>query len=141
MANQAPGAVGRTRPQYRNINVTQILSYRLPLAGIISILHRISGAAMFLIGIPFVLYLFDLSLSSDISWAQLTKIMNQWWLKIIVLGFIWSFCHHFFCGIRYLVLDMHIGLEKLQARQSAIAVLVCSLIATAFFGYKLFAGA
>lgn len=139
MANLADTKTGKgARPEFRNIHVSQIIQYRLPLAGIISILHRISGAAMFLIGIPFVLYLFDLSLTSSLSWEQLKVVTGQWWVKIIALGFIWSFCHHFFCGFRYLLLDMHKGLEKSQAKQSAMAVMVLSLIATAFFAYQLF---
>ncbi len=140
MANEASRSAPRVRPQFRNIHVFQIMQYRLPLAGIISILHRVSGAAMFLVGIPFVLYLFSLSLTSELSWQELQKISSFWWLKIIVLGFIWSFCHHFCCGIRYLMLDMHKGLEKHQARNSATVVLVVSLVMTAFFAYKLFLG-
>jgi succinate dehydrogenase / fumarate reductase, cytochrome b subunit len=140
MANEASGSGPRVRPQHRNIHVTQILQYRLPLAGIISILHRVSGAAMFLIGIPFVLYLFDLSLTSEMSWQKLKDITGAWYIKVIALGFIWSFCHHFFCGLRYLALDLHKGLEKHQARQSAAVVMGCSLLATAFFAYKLFIG-
>jgi succinate dehydrogenase / fumarate reductase, cytochrome b subunit len=140
MANEASRSAPRVRPQFRNIHVSQILSYRLPLAGIISILHRVSGAAMFLVGIPFVLYLFSLSLTSEISWLELQRIGGFWWVKLIILGFIWSFCHHFCCGFRYLMLDMHKGLEKGQARTSAVAVMAVSLVMTAFFAYKLFLG-
>ena len=126
------------RPKFTNIHVSQILQYRLPLAGIISILHRVSGAAMFLFGIPLVLYMFGLSLTSELSYVELQNFTAHWALKIILLGFIWSFCHHFFCGIRYLSLDLHKGLEKGQAKTSATMVIGASLLATAFFGLKLF---
>ncbi len=127
------------RPKYRNIGIADItLGYRLPLPGIISILHRISGAAMFLFGIPLALYLFQLSLTSELSWDRLTELTKTWWARAIALGFIWAFCHHFFCGLRYLMLDMHKGLEKAQARQSAMAVVIASLLATGFFAYHLF---
>jgi succinate dehydrogenase / fumarate reductase, cytochrome b subunit len=140
MANEASRSAPRVRPQFRNIHVSQIMHYRLPLAGIISILHRVSGAAMFFFGIPFVLYLFSLSLTSELSWIELQRIGGFWWVKLITLGFIWSFCHHICCGFRYLMLDMHKGLEKGQAKNSAVVVMGVSLLMTAFFAYKLFLG-
>ncbi len=139
MANDANSPSSRAaRPQFTNIHISQILTYKLPLAGIISILHRVSGAAMFLVGIPLMLYIFELSLTSEISYDKLTKFTGSWFIKLILLGFIWSFAHHFFCGIRYLMLDMHKGLEKGQAKTSAMVVMVCSLLATFVFGLKLF---
>ena len=133
-----PDKASVVRPKFTNIHVSQILQYRLPLAGIVSILHRVSGAAMFLFGIPLVLYMFGLSLTSELSYVELQNFTGHWALKIILLGFIWSFCHHFCCGIRYLALDLHKGLEKGQAKTSATMVVVASLLATAFFGLKLF---
>jgi succinate dehydrogenase / fumarate reductase, cytochrome b subunit len=134
----ASPSAGKPRKEFRNINVMQLAGYRLPLAGVISILHRVSGALMFLIGMPLMLYLFQESLTSELSFDNFKSIINSWFMKLILLGFIWSFCHHFCCGIRYLMLDMHKGLEKEQARNSAIVVLVVSLLATAAFGLKLF---
>jgi succinate dehydrogenase / fumarate reductase, cytochrome b subunit len=138
MPNDLSSANPRTRPVHRNLSLPQLMSYRLPLAGILSILHRISGALMFLVGIPLMLYLFDLSLTSEISWSKLTALTQTWWLRAICLGFIWSFSHHFCAGIRYLLLDTHRGLEKQQARQSAIAVFVASAALTVFFAFQLF---
>ncbi len=128
----------RARPEFRNIHVSQILQYRLPLAGIISILHRVSGAAMFLIGFPVVLYLFQLSLTSELSFQEFKKIFANPFVKLVLVGLAWSFIHHFCCGIRYLFLDMHKGLEKGQARQSAITVMAVSLPITLLAALKIF---
>jgi succinate dehydrogenase / fumarate reductase, cytochrome b subunit len=126
------------RPQFRNIHVSQILQYRLPLPGILSILHRVSGALMFLVGLPFILYLFQLSLTSELSFEAFRGIVSHWFAKLVLLGLIWAYMHHFCAGIRYLLLDMHMGIEKQQATTSARIVLVVSLVLTAAVALKLF---
>jgi succinate dehydrogenase / fumarate reductase, cytochrome b subunit len=128
----------KARPEFRNIHVSQIVKYRLPLAGIISILHRVSGAAMFLIGLPVVLYLFEQSIMSELSFQNFRSAFSNIFVKLVLLGLAWSFIHHFCCGIRYLMLDMHKGLEKNQARQSATAVMAVSLPVTFLVALKIF---
>jgi succinate dehydrogenase / fumarate reductase, cytochrome b subunit len=127
----------RKRPQFRNIHVSQIVSYSLPPAGMVSILHRISGAALFLF-LPLLLWLFDLSLISELSFARLAEIAGQWWMKLILLGLMWAFLHHLVAGIRYLVLDLHIGLDKGPSRSSALAVFAVSIPLTLLAGLRLF---
>jgi succinate dehydrogenase / fumarate reductase cytochrome b subunit len=127
----------KARPQFRNIGIAQISSYRLPWAGKVSILHRVSGAAMFLL-LPFILYLFDKSISSEISFETFTSVLANPFVKLIILGLIWAYLHHFCAGIRYLMLDLHKGIDKVSAQQTAVAVLIVSLILTAVFGAKLF---
>jgi succinate dehydrogenase / fumarate reductase cytochrome b subunit len=127
----------RSRRDFRNIHVTQILSYRLPPAGIVSILHRISGAALFLC-LPLLLWLFDLSLISELSFARLREVAGHWFVKLVLLGLIWAFLHHFVAGLRYLVLDLHVGLDKASSRTSAIAVFAVSLPLTLVAGLRLF---
>ncbi len=127
----------RKRPQFRNIHVSQIVSYSLPPAGMVSILHRISGAALFLC-LPLLLWLLDLSLISELSFARLTEIAGQWWVKLILLGLAWAFLHHLVAGIRYLVLDLHIGLDKGPSRSSALAVFAISIPLTVLAGLRLF---
>jgi succinate dehydrogenase / fumarate reductase cytochrome b subunit len=126
------------RPQFRNIHVSQILGYRLPLAGIVSILHRVSGALLFLLGLPFCLYLFQQSITSELSFEAYRAMVGHWFVKLVLLALIWGFLHHFCAGIRYLVLDMHIGTGKQQAQTSAKVVLVVSLILTLAIATKLF---
>jgi succinate dehydrogenase / fumarate reductase, cytochrome b subunit len=127
----------RKRPQFRNIHVSQIVSYSLPPAGMVSILHRISGAALFLF-LPLLLWLFDLSLISELTFARLAEIASQWWMKLILLGLVWAFLHHLVAGIRYLVLDLHIGLDKGPSRSSALAVFAVSIPLTLLAGLRLF---
>jgi succinate dehydrogenase / fumarate reductase cytochrome b subunit len=103
----------------------------------VSILHRISGAALFLL-LPFILYLFDQSLASELSFMQFQAFTDHFLVKLVCLGLIWSFLHHFCAGIRYLLLDLEIGVEKIAANQSAIIVLIVSLALTAVVGAKLF---
>jgi succinate dehydrogenase / fumarate reductase cytochrome b subunit len=129
--------VKKAKPVYRNIGLAQLIKYRLPWAGKVSILHRISGAALFLL-LPFILYLFDQSLASELSFMQFQSFTDHFLVKLICLGLIWSFLHHFCAGIRYLLLDLEIGVEKIPAQKSAILVLVVSLVLTALVGAKLF---
>jgi succinate dehydrogenase / fumarate reductase, cytochrome b subunit len=129
--------VKKAKPVYRNIGLAQLIKYRLPWAGKVSILHRISGAALFLL-LPFILYLFDQSLASELSFMQFQAFTDHFLVKLICLGLIWSFLHHFCAGIRYLLLDLEIGVEKIAAQKSAIIVLVVSLALTAVVGAKLF---
>ncbi len=131
-------AARKARPQYRNIHVSQILSYRLPAAGIVSILHRISGALLFLFGIPFILYLFQESLTSEISFENYRAIVGSVLGKLVLLVFIWAFVHHALAGIRYLMLDRHMGIQKESSRTSAQLVLGASVLLTVVLALKLF---
>jgi succinate dehydrogenase / fumarate reductase cytochrome b subunit len=126
-----------TRPIYRNINIGQIVAYRLPPAGLISILHRISGFVMFLL-LPFVLYLFDRSLTSVGTFNAFKEFTSHWYVKVVILALIWSYLHHFIAGIRHLFMDVHIGLEKESGHNTAIAVLVISLVLWVAFALKTF---
>jgi succinate dehydrogenase / fumarate reductase cytochrome b subunit len=127
----------RPKPVYRNIGLAQLIHYHLPWAGKVSILHRISGAALFFF-LPFLLYLLDQSLASELSYKKFQAIVANPFAKLILLGLIWSFLHHFFAGIRYLLLDREIGINKIPANRSAILVLIISFSLTVILGAKLF---
>lgn len=133
----AQNPVKKDKPVFRNIGLAQLIHYRLPWAGKVSILHRISGAALFLM-LPFLLYLLDLSLASELSYQKFQAITGHVLVKIICLGLIWSFLHHFCAGIRYLLLDLEIGVEKNEANRSAIVVFILGVVLTAIVGLKLF---
>lgn len=126
-----------TPRRFTNIHVLQIIRYRLPAAGIVSILHRISGAMMFVL-LPFVLYLFDKSITSEISFEYLKGYVSHPLVKLAVLALCWGYLHHFCAGVRHLIMDMHIGLEKYEAAKSAKTVLVISLALTLLVALKLF---
>lgn len=127
----------RTRPEFRNIHVTQIVGYRMPPPALVSIMHRISGAALFL-ALPFLLWLFDLSLISETSFDRLAGVASHWLARLVLLFLAWAFLHHLVAGIRYLVLDMLVGLERQQARMNALAVYAVSLPLTLVAALKLF---
>jgi len=129
--------VKKDRPVFRNIGLAQLIKYRLPWAGKVSILHRISGAVLFLL-LPFILYLFDQSLASEVSYQKFQAITSNILVKMICLGLIWCFLHHFCAGIRYLLLDLEIGIDKSESNRSAIGVLFLGLALTAEVGLKLF---
>jgi succinate dehydrogenase / fumarate reductase cytochrome b subunit len=133
----SPVAASKSRPEFRNIHVSQILKYRLPPPGMVSIMHRISGAALFLT-LPFLLWLFDLSLTSELSYARLTAFASHWLAKLVLVGLAWAFLHHLIAGVRYLILDLHIGLDKPAARASALAVYWISLPLTLLAALMIF---
>jgi succinate dehydrogenase / fumarate reductase cytochrome b subunit len=134
----------KTRPEYRNIHVTQILSYRLPPAGIVSILHRISGLLMFLL-LPFVVWMLDNSLSTDISFQAFTNVfvagaagIPGWFVKLVALGLIWGYLFHFMAGVRHLWMDATHSVSKAQGHSSALVALVLSSLLTVALAVKLF---
>jgi succinate dehydrogenase / fumarate reductase, cytochrome b subunit len=133
------------RPEFRNINAfTDLPSYRLPPAGWVSILHRISGALMFFL-LPFIIWMFDVSVSSEISFARFSAAFNSgigfvpgWMIKLLVLALIWAYLHHITAGLRHLWMDVNHAVSKEFGRSSAIFTLSLSLGLSAVLGAKLF---
>ncbi len=131
-------AVKKPRPEFRNIGIGQILTaYRLPLAGRVSILHRVSGGLLFVF-LPFLLYLFDQSLTSELSFEVFKGFLSNIIVKLITLVLAWAFLFHFCAGIRHLVMDMHYAVSKEGGKQTSIVVLVVSSLLTIVFALKLF---
>ncbi len=130
--------VKKSRPEFRNIHVLENLpNYRMPLAAYVSILHRVSGFLLFVM-LPFILYLLDQSLRSPDTFAALHELVSPWYAKLVILALSWAYLHHFCAGVRHLVMDVHIGLDKDSARRSASAVFVVSLPLAALVALKLF---
>jgi len=130
-------SAAKPRPQFRNIGITDLMAYRLPIAGKVSILHRVSGALLFLC-LPGLIALFAMSFSSEAGFNAMSTVVGFPLVKLILLVLIWGYLHHFCAGIRYLVLDMHIGVDKESAAKSASLVLGVSLALTVVFALKLF---
>lgn len=132
-------AVKKPRPEFRNIGIGQILTaYRLPLAGRVSILHRASGLLLF-VSLPFLLYLFDQSLTSELSFDVFKGFLSNIVIKIITLVLAWAYMFHFCAGIRYLVMDVnHSAVTKERGKQTSVVVLVVSSLLTIAFALKLF---
>lgn len=137
MSEVINGVVKKERPEFRNIHLTDIARYRMPLAALVSVLHRISGALIFLL-LPFILYLLNSSLTSEISFDYFKGFASGWFVKLIILALSWAYLHHFCAGIRHLIMDTHVGLDKDSARKSAGSVLVVSLLLAALVALKLF---
>lgn len=132
-------AVKKPRPEFRNIGLGQILfAYRLPLAGRVSILHRVSGALLFIF-LPFLLYLFDQSLTSELSFEVFKGFLSSVIVKLIVLVLSWAFLFHFCAGVRHLVMDTNHGaVSKEKGKQTSIVVLIVSSLLTLAVAAKLF---
>ncbi len=122
----------KQRPVYLDL-----VRIRLPLPGIVSILHRVSGALLFLVGIPLLLAGLAASLESPESYADVKAAFAHPLAKLVLIGFLWAYLHHFFAGIRFLLLDMLKGIELAAARRSSVAVLAVSLALTLIIGARL----
>jgi len=117
--------MARPRPTYLNL-----IQIRLPLPALISILHRLSGAALFLL-LPLLLVLFEMSLESPQAFARFKGVFGHWAIKLVLTGLAWAYLHHLCAGIRHLGLDLDYGTELVAARASSWAVLAVSLALTA----------
>lgn len=133
------------KPEFRNIHALRDLpSYRMAPAAWVSILHRASGAIMFLL-MPFIIWMFDNSISSEISFEKFKAVFNMgvgfvpgWFFKLLVLAIIWAYLHHLIAGVRHLYMDAKHAVSKEFGRSSAITTLVLSLGLTAVLAAKLF---
>ena len=137
-------ATQKPRPVFRNIHVTDIVKYRLPPAGMVSIGHRISGVLMFVL-LPFVVWLFDVSLTSEVSYERFTSayvaglgIFPAWMIKLVTLCLIWAYLHHFIAGVRHLWMDATHAVTKEFGQKSALVTLGLSGLLTLVLGVKLF---
>ncbi len=134
------------RPEFRNINAfTDLTTYRMTAGAWVSILHRASGAIMFLL-LPFIIWMFDKSISSEFSYAKFTALFNigagfvpGWFFKLVALALIWSYLHHLTAGLRHLWMDVsHSAVTKGFAKKSAVVTFAISLPLTAALAAKLF---
>ena len=134
--------VKRQRPgTMRLVDATQ---YRLPLAGVVSILHRASGAMMFVL-LPLLIWLFDTSVTSEISFEVFRSAFGAgigfvpgWLIKLAVLGLIWAYLHHFIAGVRHLWMDATHSVTLEFGRRSAVVTLASSMLLTVLLGARLF---
>jgi succinate dehydrogenase / fumarate reductase cytochrome b subunit len=123
--------MSKTRPKH--LDLTKI---RLPVPALVSILHRVSGAALFLF-MPLLLWLWQESVASQQRFEQFRAVAAHWAVKLVLLGLAWAYLHHFCAGLRHLALDLHIGTELRAARASSWAALAVSLGLTALVGILL----
>ena len=125
----------KQRPKYLSLPAI-LFQIRLPLPGWVSILHRVSGALLVFPFAAWLLYLLDASLRSGEHFARIRDYLEMPLAKLGLIVLIWAYCHHFCAGLRYLVLDLNMGIELRPARISAAAVIVVSLALTVVFGVR-----
>src|ERR1044072_5754354 len=119
-------SVRKPRPKYLNLQAL-IFEIRLPVTGWVSILHRISGALLF-VAIVWLLWMLDRSLSSEAAFEKIRHYASLWPVKLALLVLVWAYCHHFCAGIRFLFLDLDKGIDKATARLTSVIVLGASLL-------------
>jgi succinate dehydrogenase / fumarate reductase cytochrome b subunit len=125
----------RVRPKYLNLQAL-LFEIRLPLPGWVSILHRISGALLF-VALVWLLWMLDVSLSSEAAFNKIKHYAGLWPVKLSLLVLVWAYCHHFCAGIRFLFLDLDKGGDLETARLTSWIVLATSLALTVFLGWRI----
>src|SRR3954471_14266749 len=115
--------VARPRPVYLNL-----IAIRQPLPAIVSILHRITGALLFVIGIPVLLWFIQRSLASPEAFDAAMRALTSPFGKLVLLGLVWGYVYHLLAGLRHLALDLHAGITLAPARSSAAVLLVVSAL-------------
>ena len=122
------GRLMPNRPKYLNL-----LQIRLPLPGVISIMHRVSGAVLFF-ALPLLLWWLQQSLTSGRTFAMLQMTFSHWFVKLVIIGLFWGYLHHLCAGIRHLALDLDVGTDLAAARVSSQLVLGASIAMTVGVG-------
>ena len=133
-----------TRQRPGTMRLVDAMQYRLPAAGWVSILHRVSGGLMVVL-LPLVIWMFDVSVTSEISYERFASafvagigFVPGFVVKLISLALIWAYLHHFIAGARHLWMDATHSVTLEFGRQSALATLISSLLLTVVLGAKLF---
>ena len=116
---------GRPRPVYLNL-----LAIRMPAPAIASILHRVSGALLFFVGIPVVLWALQSSLGQPERYEAFRTFAGNPLAKLVLLGLVWAYLHHLFAGLRHVLQDVHVGSELKPARQTAVLAIAAALVLT-----------
>jgi succinate dehydrogenase / fumarate reductase, cytochrome b subunit len=145
MSEASPSRAGnRAVVRPGTMRLIDATGYRLPVAALVSILHRISGLLLFVL-LPFLVWLLDTSLSTEISYGVFTSafvagigVVPAWFVKLTVLVLIWAFLHHFVAGVRHIWMDVTHSVSKAQGHNSAVVTLVLSGALTALLGARLF---
>ncbi len=142
--SQARSAL-RSKPRPgENMRLIDALQYRLPLAGVVSILHRVSGMMMFFL-LPFIVWMFDASVTSEVSYDGFTSafvagigFVPGFVIKLVALALIWAYLHHAVAGLRHLWMDATHAVTKEFGHSSAVATFAISIGLTVVLGAKLF---
>jgi succinate dehydrogenase / fumarate reductase cytochrome b subunit len=130
--DMANATIRKPRPKYLSL-AALLFEIRLPLAGWVSILHRISGLLLFL-AVVWLLFMLDRSLASEDGFEGMRRYAGLLPVKLALLALIWAYCHHFCAGIRFLFLDLGKGVDQATARLTSALVIAAGLALTAWLG-------
>src|SRR5947209_6676236 len=137
LPSMSSAAAKKTRPKYLSLSAL-LFEIRLPSTAWVSGLHRLSGALLFFPFVAWLLYLLDASLASEQGFAHVRDdYLRLPIAKLALTVFIWAYAHHFCAGIRFLLLDLNMGIELAPARRSATAVIVMGLLLTAYCAWRI----
>ena len=117
----------------KNLN---LMTIRLPINALISILHRATGCVLFLV-LPLILLTLQMSLSSPEQYQIVVNVLHSLFMKLVLIGLAWAFFHHFFAGLRHLAMDVHWMTTLMKARYTSKVVLILGALATLIFAFKL----
>ncbi len=129
-------AAKKPRPKYLSLTAL-LFEIRMPVMAWVSGMHRISGALLFLPLTAWLLYLLDLSLGSEAGFEHARRYLSHPLAKLGIVVFAWAMAHHFFCGIRFLLIDIDKGVDARSSRASAYAVFAASFALTALVAWRL----
>jgi succinate dehydrogenase / fumarate reductase cytochrome b subunit len=121
----------RPRPVYLNL-----LAIRMPVPAIASILHRLSGAVLFFVGVPAGLWALQASLGGADAYEAMRACLSHPLAKLAALGLLWAYLHHLFAGLRHVLADVHVASELKPARQTAVLTIVAALAVTLIVGVR-----
>jgi succinate dehydrogenase / fumarate reductase cytochrome b subunit len=124
-------AAPKPRPKYYDLNLAH-----LPPPGLVSILHRVSGIVLFFPILPLLLYMLHTGLGSEQGFTMWRDFFSRPPVKLVMIGVFWAYAHHFWAGLRYLLLDLHIGIDKAPSRTSAYVVLVLGVLTALSVGWR-----
>jgi len=129
-------AAKKRRPKYLSLTAL-LFEIRMPVMAWVSGMHRISGALLFIPMTAWLLYLLDMSLASEAGFEHARRYLAHPLAKLGLVAFAWALAHHFFCGIRFLLIDIDRGVELRPARASAYAVFAASFAVTALVAWRI----
>lgn len=119
----------KNRPVYLNL-----FAIRLPITGIVSIIHRVTGVLLVLLS-PVMVYFLQRSLQSEADFNLILECFSSLPARLLLLGVLWLFAQHFFSGIRHLLQDLDIGITQSAASKSSFLILACSFLTVVLIGY------
>ena len=122
--------LNKQKKRPKNLNLFTI---RLPINAVVSILHRVSGLALFGL-LPVMLFALQYSLQSAENYTKLMNLTDFWIVKLVLIGLSFPFFHHFYAGLRHLGQDVHWNTSLQKARVSSRFILILGAVSVLIFG-------